>query len=113
MCGMNFLKYSENLIENEIRGSADLTSERSSKLGIYNLNTVIISCVLEILVSQNRFQSLYDEIFYIPIDSNPFLSAFIYVFCLLNTKLMIIYISTLKIFKSRVENSFFFSVTTQ
>jgi len=31
--------------------------------GIYNLNSVIISCVLKLLASQNRFQSLYDEIF--------------------------------------------------
>ena len=30
--------------------------------GIYNLNSVIISRVLKILASQNRFQSLYDEI---------------------------------------------------
>ena len=31
--------------------------------GIYNLNRVFISCVLKILASQNRFQSLYNEIF--------------------------------------------------
>ena len=31
--------------------------------GLYSLNSVIISCVLRILASQNRFQSLYDEIF--------------------------------------------------
>ena len=31
--------------------------------GIYNLNIVIISRVLRILTSQNRFQSLHDEIF--------------------------------------------------
>ena len=30
--------------------------------GIYNLNSVIISRVLMILASQNRIQSLYDEI---------------------------------------------------
>ena len=47
-------------IVNKIRGSADLTSEQSLKLGDLK---VIISCVLGILASQNRFQSLYDEIF--------------------------------------------------
>ena len=31
--------------------------------GIYNLNSVMISCVLRNLASQNRFQSMYDEIF--------------------------------------------------
>ena len=31
--------------------------------GIYNLNSIIISRVLRFLTSQNRFQSLYDEIF--------------------------------------------------
>jgi hypothetical protein len=31
--------------------------------GIYNLNRVIISRVLKILASENRFQSLYDEIY--------------------------------------------------
>ena len=31
--------------------------------GIYNLNSVIITRVSRILESQNRFQSLYDEIF--------------------------------------------------
>ena len=31
--------------------------------GIHNLNIVIISRVLRILAPQNRFQSLYDEIF--------------------------------------------------
>ena len=31
--------------------------------GIYNLNSVIIYCVLRILAYQNMFQSLYDEIF--------------------------------------------------
>ena len=30
---------------------------------IYNLGSVIISPVLRIFASQNRFQSLYDEIF--------------------------------------------------
>ena len=33
------------------------------KIGGYNLNSVIISRFLRILASQNRFQSLYDEIF--------------------------------------------------
>ena len=33
--------------------------------GIYNLISVKISHVPRILASQNRFQSLYDEIFYI------------------------------------------------
>ena len=41
---------------------ADLTSEQSLKLGD-SLNSVIISCVPSILASQNRFKSLYDEIF--------------------------------------------------
>ena len=31
--------------------------------GIYNFNSVIISRVLRILASQNRFQSMYDKIF--------------------------------------------------
>ena len=32
-------------------------------LGIYNLNILIISRVLRILASQNKFKSLYREIF--------------------------------------------------
>ena len=31
--------------------------------GIYNLSSVMISCVLRILASQIRFESLYHEIF--------------------------------------------------
>ena len=38
------------------------TSEQSKSLGIYNLSSFIISRILRILASQNRFQSLYDEI---------------------------------------------------
>ena len=48
----------------KIRGSADITSEQSLKSWvIYNLNSFKISCVLMILASKNKFQSLYDEIF--------------------------------------------------
>ena len=32
-------------------------------LEIYNLNSVMISCVLRIIASQNKFKSLYDEKF--------------------------------------------------
>ena len=46
------------------------------KWGIYNLNSILISRVLKILASQNRFQSLYDEIFnfdrFVELRSNPF-----------------------------------------
>ena len=48
---------------NEIERSADLTSEQALCLRIHNLYSVIISRVLRILASQNRFISLYDKIF--------------------------------------------------
>ena len=51
----NKLKFGDqlkNLIKNNLKN-----------WGIYNLSSVIISRVLWILVSQNKFQSLYDEIF--------------------------------------------------
>ena len=43
-----------------IEGSADLISKLKN-FEIYNLNSLIISRVLSILASQNRFQSLHDE----------------------------------------------------
>ena len=44
----------------EIGGSADLTSEKNLKLGELEFKKRIISRVLRILASQNRFKSLYD-----------------------------------------------------
>ena len=43
--------------------SADPTSENHWNGGIYDLNSVIISRVLRIIAYQNKFNSLYDEIF--------------------------------------------------
>ena len=47
----------------KLRGQAKKLQNNLKNWGIYNLNSVIISHVLKILASQNRFQSLYDEIF--------------------------------------------------
>ena len=49
-------------IQNMIEGLADLTSKLKN-FEIYNFNSLIISHILSILASQNRFQSLHDEKF--------------------------------------------------
>ena len=58
--GLLFLEF-----DSKIKLGDQLKNFRTNKKnwGFYNLSGVIISSVLSILVSQNRFQSLYDEIF--------------------------------------------------
>jgi hypothetical protein len=46
----------------EIGGPTKKLHKNLKSWGIYNLNSVIISRVLGILASQNRFQLLFDEI---------------------------------------------------
>ena len=47
----------------EIEGPAKKLQNNLKNWGIYNSNNVIIYRVLRIFASQNRFQSMYDEIF--------------------------------------------------
>ena len=47
----------------KIGGPAKKLQNNLKNWGIYNLNSIIINLILRILASQNRFQSLYDEIF--------------------------------------------------
>ena len=66
----------------KIGGPAKKLQSNLKYWGIYNLNKVLISRVLKILASQNRFQSLYDEIFnidrFVDLSSNLFLSGLMY-----------------------------------